>query len=38
MGPYGFGPTAEELGSALPNAAPQPVTPARTGLRTKGTR
>lgn len=38
MGPYGFGPTAEELGSALPIETPEPAGAARTGLKTKGTR
>ncbi|HUS17587.1 MAG TPA: NAD(P)H-dependent oxidoreductase subunit E [Chloroflexia bacterium] len=38
MGPYGFGPTAEELGSMLPVTAAAPTTPRRTGLRTRGTR
>jgi len=38
MGPYGFGPTAQELGSALAIAAPAPTDAARSGLHTKGTR
>ncbi|HMA35338.1 MAG TPA: NAD(P)H-dependent oxidoreductase subunit E, partial [Chloroflexia bacterium] len=38
MGPYGFGPTADELGSSLPLPAPPPAEAPRTGLSTRGTR
>lgn len=37
MGPYGFGPRAAELGSALPEPGP-PSGPRRTGQPTKGIR
>lgn len=36
MGPYGFGPTALDLGSALDTANPDPSGPHRSGLLPKG--
>lgn len=38
LGPYGFGPTAEELGSALPLPKPDPAQEQRTGQSTRGIR
>jgi NADH-quinone oxidoreductase subunit E/NADP-reducing hydrogenase subunit HndA len=36
MGPYGFGPTAQDLGSALDTPNPDPSGPHRSGLLPKG--